>query len=174
MNQESRKLDILVSTFIQMYLGMSLECCASSERLATHLATVWTDACVPSHVKGKTISYSEPHPTHQTWIRLLSSMYAFMLHFVTRSKETTSTEAAHVGALDHMRLDMCSQKIHVHKYLATMDTRVFFGSSVDSHVHVEVAKFTEDLVANWTTVPQEGEMLCHMFLHINQSKLSYI
>jgi len=57
-------LDILVSTFIQMYLGMSLECCASSELLATHLAAVWTDTCVPSHVKGETISYSELHPTH--------------------------------------------------------------------------------------------------------------
>jgi hypothetical protein len=45
---------------------------------------------------------------------------------------------------------------------------------VDSYVHVEVAKFTEALVANWTTVPQQGEMFCHMFLHINQSKLSYI
>jgi len=101
-------------------------------------------------------------------------MNAFMLHFVMRSKEATSTEAAHVGALDHMRLDMCSQKIHVHKYLATMDARVFFGSSVDSYVHVEVAKFTEALVANWTTVTQQGEMFCRMFLHINQSELSCI
>lgn len=101
-------------------------------------------------------------------------MNAFMLHLVTRSKEATSTEAAHVGTLDHMRPDMCSQKIHVRKYLATMGTWVFFDSSVDLHVHGEVAKYTEALVAHWTTVPQQGEMFCHMFLHINQSELSYI
>jgi hypothetical protein len=64
MSPENRKLDVLVRTFIQMDLGVSLESCASSKRFATHLAAVWTDTRVSPHVEGEAVSHSEPHATH--------------------------------------------------------------------------------------------------------------
>jgi hypothetical protein len=82
-------------------------------------------------------------------------MNAFMLHFVMRSEEATSTETALVRALDHMRLNMSSEKVHVCKYFVAVDARVLLDSSVDTHVHVEMTMFTEALVANRTIVPQQ-------------------
>jgi hypothetical protein len=167
-HQEKRKLDILVSTFIQMYLGVSLERCASSERFATHLAVVRTNTCVSPHVEGETVPHSEPHATHRALIRFLSCMNTFMFHLVMRAEEAAPTETTLVRTVGHVRLDVRPQQICVCKCLTAVDARVIFESSVDLQVCVEVAMFTEDLLADWTFVPQQREMFRHMFLHIKQ------
>lgn len=148
-------MDILVRTFIQMDLGMSLECRASTECLATHLATIRTNTSMSPHVQGQTVAHSEPHATHRARIGLLPCMNAFMLHFVMRSEEAASTETTLIRSFNHVRLDVSSEKVHVCKYFVTVDARVLLESSVDAHVHVEMTMFTEGLVANLTVIPQK-------------------